>query len=227
MIKQHPLFFFVLLFFLMISCRKESAIELEDFNLDSKLSTFVSAKNKHKTYTNYFEIKSEIIGADTVSDGEFIGSEQPIRIDYKQQVFSKEDVIARFGDFEFNAINFATTITGQLMVFNGVAADISLKQTQSFVRLLNEKYGKAATTKGSFIKPFDIYTWKLKDRIIKYCVVPDDDSNTLKVVVDKDQQSIKERNKEAYFKGFLYIIKKEYADQVIGKMDSGDLLYCD
>jgi hypothetical protein len=227
MIKQHPLLLFVLLIFLLISCKKESAIELEDFNLDSKLSTFVSAKNKHKTYTNYFEIKSEIIGADTVSDGGFIGSEQPIRIDYKQQVFSQEDVIARFGDFEFNAINFATTMTGQLMVFNGLAAKISLKETQSFVQLLNEKYGKAAKTKGEFIKPFDIYTWQLEDRIIKYCVVSDDESNTLKIIVDKDQQTIKEGKKEAYLNGFIYIIKKEYADQVIGKMDSGDLLYCD
>ena len=129
--------------------------------------------------------KSEIIGADTVSDGEFIGSEQPVRIDYKQQMFSYKDVIARFGDFEFNAINF---------VFNAVAGTPSLKETQSFVQLLNNKYGKAVKTKGEFIKPFDIYTWQLKDRIIKYCVVSEDASNVLKVGIDKDQQTIKEGN---------------------------------
>jgi hypothetical protein len=164
---------------------------------------------------------------DTVSDGEFIGSEQPVRIDYKQQMFSYEDVIARFGDFEFNAINFATTVTGKLMAFNAVAGKISLKETQSFVQLLNDKYGKAAKTKGEFIKPFDIYTWRLKDRIIKYCVVSNDESNSLKIVADKDQQTIKEGKNEAYLKAYIYIIKKEYADQVIGKMSSGDLLYCE
>lgn len=224
MIKPHLFLLFALL---LIGCKKEPAIELEDFNLDSELSTFLSAKNKHKTYTNYYQIKSEIIGADTVSDGEFIGSEQPIRIDYKQQMFSQKDVIARFGDFEFNAINFATTITGKLMVFNALAGKISLKETESFVRLLDEKYGKSAKTKGEFIKPFDIYTWQLKDRIIKYCVVSDDDSNALKIVTDKDQHTIKEGNNETYLKAYIYIIKKEYADQVIGKMSSGDLLYCD
>ncbi|SDJ52253.1 hypothetical protein SAMN04487898_103153 [Pedobacter sp. ok626] len=224
MIKQYRL---LLLALLLIGCKKEPAIELEDFNLDSKVSTFVSDKNKYKTYTNYYQIKSEVIGADTVSDGEFIGSEQPIRIDYKQQMFSYEDVIARFGDFEFNAINFATTITGQLMVFNGVAGKISLEETQDFVQLLNDKYGKAAKTKGEFIKPFDIYTWQLKDRIIKYCVVSEEESNTLKVIADKDHQTIKEGKKETYLKAYIYIIKKHYADQVIGKMSSGDLLYCD
>jgi len=224
MIKQYRL---LLLALLLIGCKKEPAIELEDFNLNSKVSTFVSDKNKYKTYTNYYQIKSEIIGADTVSDGELIGSEQPIRIDYKQQMFSYEDVIARFGDFEFNAINFATTVTGKLMVFNAVAGKISLKETQSFVQLFNDKYGKAAKTKGEFIKPFDIYTWQLKDRIIKYCVVSEDDSNALKVGTDKNQHTVKQGKKETYLKAFIYIIKKEYADQVIGQMSSGDLLYCD
>lgn len=224
MTKQYRL---LLLALLLISCKKESAIELENFNLDSKLSTFVSDKNKHKTYTNYYQIKSEIIGADTVSDGEFIGSEQPIRIDYKQQTFSYKDVIARFGDFEFNAINFATTVTGKLMVFNAVAGKISPEETQNFVQLLNDKYGKAVKTKGDFIKPFDIYTWQLKDRIIKYSVVSEDDSNNLKITTDQNQQTMKESNKETYLKAYVYIIKKEYADQVIGEMSSGDLLYCD
>ncbi|ETZ22163.1 hypothetical protein [Pedobacter sp. V48] len=224
MIKQYRL---LLLALLLIGCKREPAIELEDFNLDSKVSTYVSDKNKYKTYTNYYQIKSEVIGADTVSDGEFIGSEQPVRIDYKQQMFSYKDVIARFGDFEFNAINFATTITGRLMVFNAVAGKISLEETQRFVQLLNYKYGKAVRTKGDFIKPFYIYTWQLKDRIIKYCVVSEDDSSNLKIVADKDQQTIKEEKKETYLKAFIYIIKKEYADQVIGEMSSGDLLYCD
>jgi len=224
MIKQHRLLLFALL---LAGCKKEPAIELENFNLDSKASTFVSAKNKHKTYTNYYQIKSEIIGADTVSDCNFIGIEQPVRIDYKQQTFSRQDVIARFGDFEFNAINFATTVNGKLMVFNGVAGKISLQETQSFVEQLNEKYGKAAKTKAEFIKPFDIYTWQLKDRIIKYCVVSADDGNTLKISTDKDGDTSKEGNKKTYLQAYIYIIKKAYADQVIGKMSSGDLLYCE
>jgi len=224
MIKQYLL---VLTALMLISCKKEPAIELEEFNFDTKVSTFVSANNKHKTYTDYYQIKSEIIGADTVSEGEFIGSEQPVRIEYKQQTFSYKDVIARFGDFEFNAINFATTMSGKLMVFNGLAGKISQEDTQKFVQLLNEKYGKAARTKGNFIKPFDIYTWQLQDRIIKYCVVSEDDSNNLKIVTDKEQQALKEGKKETYLKAYIYIIRKNYANQVIGKMSSGDFLYCE
>jgi hypothetical protein len=58
-------------------------------------------------------------------------------------------------------------------------------------------------------------------------VVSNDESNSLKIVADKDQQTIKEGKNEAYLKAYIYIIKKEYADQVIGKMSSGDLLYCE
>nr|WP_314492562.1 hypothetical protein [uncultured Chryseobacterium sp.] len=212
--------------FFFTSCKKEEAVELQDFDFNKKTSDYFSDKDKYKTYDNYYQTKSEVIGVDTISYGEFIGSEKPIRIEYRQAIFSYEDVLARFDDFDFNAINFATTVDGRMMVFNAVAGNISLKETQKFVELLDEKYGKSKKIKENFIEPYDIYTWFLKDRLIKYCVVADDESNSIKIEVDKMNNSIKDGIKEPHFKAYIYIIKNEYAKQIVGQMSSGDLLYC-
>jgi len=219
------IFVFICLLFLT-SCKKEKVIELQNFSFNNKTSTYFSDKDKYKTYDNYYQIKSEVIGVDTISDGEFIGSEKPIRIEYRQEIFSNKDVLARFDDFDFNAINFATTIDDKMMVFNAVAGEISLKETKKFVELLDEKYGKSKVSKETFIKPYDIYTWRLADRIIKYCVVTDDESNTIKIEDDQENKKINNGKKNSHIRAFLYIIKNEYASQVIGKMSSGDLLYC-
>ena len=189
-------------------------------------SVYFFDKDQYKTYDNYYQIKSEVIGVDTIYDGEFIGAEKPVRIEYRQTIFSNKDVLARFDDFEFNAINFATTIKGKMMVFNAVAGNITLKETERFVELLDEKYGKSKKSNENFIEPYDVYTWKLKDRIIKYCIVADDEKNTMKIEVDEKNNSIKNRVKEPHLKGYIYIIKNEYAQQIIGEMSSGDLLYC-
>ncbi|WP_426479315.1 hypothetical protein ACP3T3_07650 [Chryseobacterium sp. CBSDS_008] len=210
----------------LTSCKKEQAIELQDFNFNNKTATYFSHKDKYKTYDNYYQIKSEVIGVDTIYDGEFIGSEKPIRIEYRQEIFSNKDVLARFDDFDFNAINFATTVDGKMMVFNAVAGEISLKETKKFIALLDEKYGKSKISQEAFIKPYDIYTWRLVDRIIKYCVVPDDESNTLRIEAGQTNKSTDNGKKKSHIKAFLYIVKNEYANQIIGKMSSGDLLYC-
>lgn len=210
----------------LTSCKKEKAIELQDFNFNDKASAYFSDKDKYKTYDNYYQIKSEVIGVDTISDGAFIGSEKPVRIEYRQEIFSYEDVLARFDDFDFNAVNFATTPDGKMMVFNVVAGKISLEETKKFVELLDEKYGKSKVSRETFIKPYDIYTWRLGDRIIKYCIVGDDGSHTMKIEAGQTHASRNGREKKSQIKAFLYIIKNEYASQVIGKMHSGDLLYC-
>ncbi|SMO78048.1 hypothetical protein SAMN06265171_106309 [Chryseobacterium rhizoplanae] len=223
---MEKIIFVVICLLFLTSCKKEKAIELQDFNFNNKTSTYFSDKDKYKTYDNYYQIKSEVIGVDTIFDGEFIGSEKPIRIEYRQEIFSHQDVLARFDDFDFNAINFATTLNGKMMVFNAVAGDISLKETKKFVEFLDQKYGKSKVSKETFIKPYDIYTWRLKDRMIKYCVVADDGSNTMNIEVKQANKGIDNRKNKSDVRAFLYIIKNEYADQVIGKMSSGDLLYC-
>lgn len=144
---MEKIIFVVICLLFLTSCKKEKAIELQDFNFNNKTSTYFSDKDKYKTYDNYYQIKSEVIGVDTISDGEFIESEKPIRIEYRQEIFSHEDVLARFNDFDFNAINFATTLNNRMMVFNAVAGDISLKEAKKFVEFLDQNMGSQKLAK--------------------------------------------------------------------------------
>lgn len=217
----------------MISCKgqekalSDEPLRLENFDFNTKISTLLPDKNKSKNYDGYYEIKSGVIVVDTIKDGDYTGSEKPIRIEYREKGYSSEDILATFEDFNFNAINLATTLEGNIMVVNALIGEISLKETQRFVKLLDKKFGKSTKTKGDFIKPFDIYTWEYKDRIIKYSIVEDDERSTLKIVVDKENKIIINEKKEPHFEAYIYLIKKEYADKVIGKMRTGDLIYCD
>lgn len=197
------------------SLSKES-LQLENFDFDTKISTLLPEETKSKEYAGYYKVKSEMIEVDTVSDGEFIGSEKPVRIEYRQQSFSTSDVLANFDDFEFNAINLVTDMNGKLMLINGVAGETDKGKTEGFVSKLNKIYGNSKKTKGEFAgQNFDIHTWPLKERIIRYCVVFDDEKSTLTIGGDKNP----------HYKSYLYVIKKEFQNQIFGKVSSGDFVY--
>jgi len=194
----------------------DGALQLENFDFNTKISTLLSENTKSKEYSGYYQVKSEMIEVDTISDGEFIGSEKPVRVEYRQRSFSNRDVLANFDDFEFNAINFVTNMDGKLMLINAVAGETNKDKTEDFVSKLNKKYGNSKKTKGEFVgQNFDIYTWQLKDRIIKYNLVFDDEKSTLKIGGDKNP----------HYKAYLFIIKKEFQNEIFGKVSSGDFVY--
>jgi hypothetical protein len=202
----------------------EETLELENFDFDTKISTLVPEKNKKVTkYGEHYELKSEMMIVDTITNGD---SGQPIRIRYNPLSYTLEDAMAKFDEFDFNAISLETTLGGKIMAVNGLVEKISLSETQVFIDLLNKKYGKAIQTKGDFVRPFDIFTWQLKDRIIKYCIVINNETNTMKIVVDNENKEIKKGKKEQYFGAYIYLIKNEYAEKLIGKM-GGKFSYCD
>ena len=194
----------------------EASLQLENFDFNTKISTLLPEETKSKEYAGYYKVKSEMIEVDTVSDGEFIGSEKPVRIEYRQRSFSTRDVLTNFDDFEFNAINLVTNIDGKLMLINGVAGESDKGKMKDFVSKLNKKYGNSKKTKGEFAgQDFDIYNWQLKDRIIRYCVVFDDGKSTLTIGNEK----------KSHYQSYLYVVKKEFQNQIFGKVSSGDFVY--
>ncbi len=204
----------------------EEPLQLENFDFNTKLSALLPEKTKSKVYSGYYELKSELLKVDTISDGEFIGSEKPVRIEYRQQSFSSQDILAKFGNEEFNAVNLATTIDGKIMVLNALIDKTDLKQTKDFIETIDKKYGKSAKTKGEFSdKNYDIFTWQLKDRIIRYTTVLDKEENTLKIEIDEENKKIMNGDKNPHYKGYIFIIKKEYKSQIFGKVSSGDFVF--
>ncbi|MDP9955401.1 hypothetical protein J2X97_001038 [Epilithonimonas hungarica] len=194
----------------------EESLQLENFDFNTKISTLLPKETKSKEYAGYYKVKSEMIEVDTVADGEFIGSEKPVRIEYRQRSFSTRDVLANFDDFEFNAINFVTNMDGKLMLINAVAGETDKGKTEDFVSNLNKKYGNSKNTKSEFVgQDFDIYTWQLKDRIIRYCMVFDDEKSTLKIGGEKNP----------HYQSYLYVIKKEFQNQIFGNVSSGDFVF--
>jgi len=201
-------------------------LQLEDFDFNTKFSTILPEDTKSKEYAGYYQVKSEMLEVDTISDGEFIGREKPVRIEYRQRSFSTRDLLANFGSFEFNAVNFATTLDGNIMMINAVVGQTELKEVNSLKEKLDKKYGKSTKTTGEFVgKNFDIYTWQLKDRIIRYSLVLDDEENTMKLEIDGHK--ISSGKKDPHYKGYLFVIKKEYKDKIFDNVSSGDFVFLD
>ncbi|MEO6818111.1 MAG: hypothetical protein ABI266_02220 [Ginsengibacter sp.] len=218
---------------LMSSCNSqvkplaEATLALENFDFNTNVSSLLREKDKSKEYENFWNVKSMVIGIDTVFTDEFDDeNRKPIRLDYRPSVYSARDKIATFGDMNFYAINMVTTLDNKIMVMSGSVPEVSEQEVKTFVSGMNKKHGDAVKTTDDFFGPYDIYTWKLADRIIKYCVIYDDESNVLKIEVDKEKKSLKGVEKTPHYKAYLFTINNKYADQVIGKMNTGDLLYC-
>lgn len=210
----------------MAASLAEEPLQLEQFDFNTKLATLLPEETRSKEYSGYYKVKSEMLEVDTVSDGEFIGSEKPVRIEYRQRSFSSRDILANFGSSKFNALNFATSLDGEIMLINAVAGQTDKEQSRDLIETLDKKYGKATPSQGEFInRKFDMYTWQLKDRIIRYSLVLDNEENTLKIEVDNEQKTIKNGEKEPHYQGYLFIIRKGYEDNIFGKASSGDFVY--
>lgn len=204
----------------------EEPLQLENFDFNTKISTLLPEKTKSKEYNGYYELKTEMLEVDTISDGEFIGSEKPVRIEYRQRSFSSRDILAKFGSNEFNAVNLATTIDGKIMLVNALIGTTDLKQTKDFIETLDKKYGKSTKTKGEFSDTnFDIFTWQLKDRIIRFSLVLDKEESTLNIEANEDKKTIKIGEKNEHYKGYIFVIPKKYKDQIFGKVSSGDFVF--
>jgi hypothetical protein len=66
-----------------VSSIADEPLQLENFDFKPQFSTLLPEKAKSKKFNGYYELKSEILKVDTISDGEFIVSEKPVRIEYR------------------------------------------------------------------------------------------------------------------------------------------------
>ena len=104
--------------FIIMSCTKQKAIKLKIFDFETKISTFILNEKKDKTYDNQYQIISKARGVNTISDGEFIGTERAVRVEYSKDLFSSKLLLRRFDNFDLNPINFAIRFDGVIKVFN-------------------------------------------------------------------------------------------------------------
>lgn len=209
----------------------EAALQLKGLNFDTDISSLYPDKNKNKQFEGYYDVKSNVqmgmTKVDTVYEDNYSDEKKPKWVEYRAQSSSSEDTNALFDGFPFNTVNVVAGLDHKLMVVNGVAMEVTDQASKKLIAKLDGLYGKHTRADDEFFhKPFQIYTWKLGDRLIKYCTVYDDESNVLKLEVDKDKKTIQSAAKESHVEGFIYIINKTYEKQVVGQMNTGDLIYC-
>ena len=111
-------------------------------------------------------------------------------------------------------------------MMNGFVDKIEQKESEKFIKILDEKYGKAIKTTGRFFGSFDAYKWELNDRIIRYCTVWDNEENKIKL--EESNGTLTFGEKEPHFKALIFIINKKYKNEILGgNSGSGDFVYLD
>lgn len=190
----------------------EEPLQLNNFSFRTHISTLLPDKAKSKDFDGY-DIKSEGLEVKTISidnELEYYGNENPVKYVYQQFTYSYDETLAKFDDYEFNAINFITTNKGKIMAVNVIIDQVTLNKAQKIIQILDKKYGASKKTKGFTSEEFAIYTWSLKDRMIRYSIVQADKLN--------------EKDADLYC-GRLYIIDNTKTNDVLGKVSSGDFIY--
>lgn len=87
-----------------------------------------------------------------------------------------------------------------------------LTRTESydFIARLSKYYGEPIHTVEFLYRDYNLYTWTLEDRILKYAVITTDESNVLKIEAehneDGDLTDLREGKRGSYLIGYLFLI---------------------
>lgn len=204
----------------------KEVLKLDKFDFDTKVTTLLPENTKDETYPDVFNVKNMSLQKFTVYDDEFSEDRKPIWIEYRQFHYRSTDELASFGKLICNSLNIATTLNGEIMLMNGLAGEVEEQESEQFIQTLNKLYGQAVKTEGEFMEPFDVYTWTLDDRLIKYVPLFDDEKSTMNIIIDKENKTLEGGERRPHYKGLIYIIDAQYSKELIGKFHTGDLLYC-
>lgn len=235
--KNNFTLLYLLSTFMFMSCKGQSKpigdtpLNLETFNFETKISDLYPEKNKSKEYKGYYEIKgalhSQLVVADTTFLNKYSENKKAIGIEYRQQSSTSIDTMAIFENQIFQKINVATTIEGNIKVINAVAEDLTKQQSEVFFKTIVSKYGKPKKLKNNWNEKFCTYEWIKNNRIIRFVSAYNDESTTMKLVIDEAKQTISSGEKEPHYVGYLYIINPVLKDEVFGKMKTGDFVFLD
>lgn len=233
--KITKLIIFLNLLLLFISCNgqtkpiEEEALDLLNFNFDTRIETLISEKYKSKIYKDYYNIPRKYFPISFKKDTIFVDrfAKYPIAvgIEYSQKASSNMDTLAVFKNQTFNRINFATNFKNEITVVCAVADEMTKIESQNFLNILKEKYGKYKKTEGEFGGKFFIYEWEINNKIIKYSSIFNDENSTIKIAMSNDS-SIVPVDKEPHFEGYLYLLRKDYIDEA-KNLNSGDFVFID
>jgi len=221
------LVFLNLITILFIGCKShekaigEAPIILDNFNFETNIKDIYPDRYKVDGDSVYAfpssYVKESTTAIDTLYEEYWSSDKTPKGLNYKQLIYTKEDTIAIFENFPFANLNIVTTLDHKkIMMISSFLEEISKTKTDDFVSKLNQKYGKAERVSQNY-NEYEVYTWNLKDRTIKYSVLLNE---------RKDPRHFDKTTGVEILNAYFFIIKKEYENVFVDKMDEGALNYC-
>jgi len=211
----------------------EEPLNLENFSFNTKISELLPDKNKSKEYKfgEVYEIQgalhSQIIEKDTVFENKYSKNRKAIGIEYLQKSSTSIDTLAIFENQQFQKINIATTLNGKIKALSAVADELTLKQNSELLKKLISKLGKPKKYINGWNEKLVIHEWTAKNKIIRFVSTYDDESTSMKLVIDENNKTVTSGDKEPHYVGYIFIINSETKDDVFGKMKTGDFVFLD
>lgn len=153
-------------------------------------------------------------------------------VTYRQQSsFSTDEYLSMAGR-TFDAANFATTFDGRIFAVGGNISELTQTESEDFIARLSKQYGEPVHTVESFCRDYDMYTWTLEDRTLKYAAITTDEHNVLKFehVYNEDGSlaDIRPGKRRNILKGYFFVIDAAWRDRflITDRAVSGDFVYC-
>lgn len=236
-----PLFVFMGLLLSFSACASEpgplgkETIEIDDFDFSTNISTILPDSYKNRDYEGSYHVPSSD-GTTNIMlrEGRPRFQDSIEWYEYRSRSVSHGDKLLRMAGQTFNAANFAAALDGQIFLVSGYAYKIAAEQSAALIERLTKEYGESMQTRGKFFgeREYDLYTWTLEDRTIKYAVVETDQSNELKLDIPLDESGnptdLREGERQPHLKGYLFVIDASWVERfrdVSGR--SGDMVYYD
>lgn len=207
----------------------DEPVDFENFSFNTTEKDLFPDKNLSKSYKNFYEIKgfqdTQIVERDSTFSEPYSKTPKHIGWEYLQKSTSSIDTIAIFDEQIFQKICLATTLDGKVKAIGGVSDELTKEQSDDFLKKLTKKYGTPKKLTTSWSENFTTYEWTKSDRIIRYVPAFDDENSTLKIVVDEENKTFTEGEKEPHFEGYLFIINPELKNETLTKMKTGDFVF--
>ncbi len=149
---------------------------------------------------------------------------QPAIINYSQKVSYLKDTLALMGNQPFCTIHTLTTIDNKLMGISAETKSITQKESDNFIKFLTIKYGQYRKDTSKFVDKYEVYLWQLNDRIIQYSPMID---KTVKLTlsIDNSKETNTKEQSEPLYKGYIFIAKKDFTNQIVDNIMSGIFVY--
>lgn len=224
----------------LISCTSkpgplgEGIIKLDDFDFSTSISEILPERYIHPDYGNdWFSVPS--VCGPTLYHKETCCSystNEVLWLEYRYSSFCSGDEYLSMADRTFNAANFATTSDGRVFLASGKIEELTQTESDNFIAQLSKRYGEPIHTVESSFSDYDLYTWMLEDRTLKYAVIATDESNVLKIEMEHNEEGeltdLREGKRNSYLIGYFFVIDAAWKDKFLtgDHMVSGDFCYC-